>query len=349
MKPVKLFSALLFSSLPALAAAAPKVVTDIAPVHSIVARIMEGVGEPDLMVPPGVSPHDYSLRPSTAGALQDADLVFEVGPELFPWFADTISSLNQDAKVVVLTAVPDMEVLEFDEEAHDHGHDDDHDHDHEEHGHEDHDHDHGHEHEEEHHDHDHEEHAEAEHDDHGHDDHGHDHGPVDPHIWLNPDNGLEIGRAVADALSEIDPDNADAYAANLEAFTSEISDLSQEIEAKIEPVRGAGYLVFHDAYGYFEDRFGIDSAGWLSASDASKPGAGRLTEVREMVQSGEVTCIFAEPQFDAKLVETVREGSGLRTGVLDPVGFDLEPGPELYGQLLNGIADGLAGCLADES
>lgn len=318
MKAIRPALLAVFVALPGVLPAAPRVVVDVAPVQSIVARIMQGAGVPDLMVPPGVSPHDYSLRPSRAAMLQDADVVFEVGPELLPWFGDTVAALAPDATTVVLTGTPGMQLMEFGQD-HSDGHD--------EHG------DHG-----EHHD------RHAEHGEEGHD-HAHAAGSIDPHVWLDPDNAVVIAGIAAEVLAEVDPENADLYAGNFDGFSKDIITLSNEIEKMVEPLHGKGFLVFHDAWGYFEHRFGLESAAWLSAGDGGRPGAGRIARVQELARSGEVSCIFSEPQFDAKLLEAMRDSGRLRTGVLDPVGFDLEPGPELYPVLMRRIAQSLAACL----
>ncbi|MDA0185998.1 MAG: zinc ABC transporter substrate-binding protein [Proteobacteria bacterium] len=350
----------------------PSVAVDIAPVHSLVARVMQGVGEPSLIVAPGASPHEYSLRPSEATALQEADLVFWVSPDLTPWLEGAIETLAGDATVTELLEVDGTTELAFREgasfEVHDHGDEDhadedhvdgdhdDHDHDHDEHAEgEEHD-EHGHEeHAEEagHDDHGHEEHAEG--DDHGHDDHeehadadgheGHDHGAYDPHAWLSPDNGAVWLNAIAAQLSAADPDNAGAYFANAAAGRDELTALSAEINGILDPVRGRNFIVFHDAYQYFETAFDFPASGAISVSDASDPSPARIAEIQARVAEQGVTCVLSEPQFDPGIVAAVMDGSEANTGVLDPLGSDLEPGPDLYGNVLRNLATALADCL----
>ncbi|MEM8823618.1 MAG: zinc ABC transporter substrate-binding protein [Pseudomonadota bacterium] len=335
-------------------AEAPRVAVDIAPVHSLVARVMDGVGTPDLIIPAGASPHEYNLRPSEAQALQDATLVFWIGEDLTPWLEDPIETLAGDATATALLEAEGTIELEFREnalfEAHDHGdehgHGDHaeeaaHDHDHaegEEHGHDDHGHDH-----EEHaaahdHDHDHEDHA-------GHDDHGHAHGAHDPHAWLSPDNAANWLNVIAGQLSAADPDNAGAYFANAAAGRAEIEALKAEIAATLDPVRGGSFIVFHDAYQYFEAAFDFPASGAISISDASDPSPARIAEIQARVQGEGVGCVLSEPQFNPAMVATVLDGTEASTGILDPLGSDLEPGPDLYPQLLRNLADTLAGCL----
>ena len=337
----------------------PQVATDISPVHSLVAQVMEGVGEPALIIAPGASPHEYSLRPSEAGALQEADLVFWIGPDLTPWMTDAIDTLASNAVVTTLMDADGTTVLPFREsalfEAHAHG-DEDHDHgkdhdehghddhaDHDDHGHEDHaDHDdHGHEEPADHDDHAHEEHAD--HEDHGHDDHAH--GAHDPHIWLSPDNGAVWLNAIAAQLSAIDPDNAGTYYANAAAARDDLAATRTEIETILDPVRDRNFIVFHDAYQYFETAFNFPASGAISVSDATDPSPARIAEIQDRVKDQGVTCVLSEPQFDPGIVEAVMEGSEARTGVLDPLGSDLEPGTDVYGQVLRNLAKTLADCL----
>ena len=360
----------------------PNVVADIAPVHSLVARVMEGVGTPDLIIPPGASPHEYSLRPSEAGALQDAGVVFWIGEDLTPWLHDALETLAADAEVVALLEDDGIEHLEFREgalfEAHDHGdHDGDGDHDeHDEHGHDDHDehahddhekdhddHDHDAHAEEGHDDHDHEEHGEEGHDDHGHEEHaedghddhdheehaggheGHDHGEHDPHAWLSPENAGVWLNTIAAKLSAADPDNAGAYFANAAAGRAELEALSDEINAILDPLRGQRFVVFHDAYQYFEVSFDFPASGAISVSDATDPSPARIAEIQGRVANEGIDCILSEPQFNPQLVATVMDGTGASTAVMDPLGSGLEPGTELYPQLLRNMATALAGCL----
>src|SRR6056297_1330225 len=327
----------------------PRVAADIAPVHSLVARVMQGVGDPSLIVAPGASPHEYSLRPSEAAALQDADLVFWVSPGLTPWLDGAIETLAPKANVTELlevdgtTELPFREGALFDAHAHgDEGHDEGYDghseHDHEDHG------------DEESHvkdaEHDHDEHGQDDDDHEEHADHkGHDHGEHDPHAWLSPDNGAVWLNAIAAQLSKADPDNAGAYFANAAAGRDELTALSDEINGILDPVRDRNFVVFHDAYQYFETAFDMPASGAISVSDAADPSPARIAEIQARVIDQGVTCVLSEPQFDPGIVAAVMDGSDAETGVLDPLGSDLEPGPELYGNVLRNLATALADCL----
>lgn len=354
----------------------PNVAVDIAPVHSLVSRVMDGVGTPDLIVSPGASPHEYNLRPSEAAALQEADLVFWIGEDLTPWMEGAVETLATGATVTTLLESDGTVLLDFREdalfEAHDHddhddhddednkdhdhddahaedAHDDDHDHDHGDHAddkeHDDHAHDDEHEHEDEH---GHEDHAEHDnHDDHedheGHDDHAH--GDHDPHAWLSPANAEIWLNTIAAQLSAADPDNAGAYFANAAAARDEMAALSAEVAETLEPVRGGSFIVFHDAYQYFEDAFDFPASGAISLGDATDPSPARIAEIQGRIREEGVDCVLAEPQFNPGIVATVLDGTEAKTGVIDPLGSDLEPGTALYSQVIRNMAKTLADCL----
>ncbi|MBO9434982.1 zinc ABC transporter substrate-binding protein [Ruegeria sp. R13_0] len=363
----------------------PSVAVDIAPVHSLVARVMDGVGEPSLIVQPGASPHEYNLRPSEAAALQEADLVFWIGEDLTPWMENAVETLAGGATVTTLLEADGTTLLDFREdalfEAHDHGDDEDHDdHGHEDHGddhkdehahddhddhkderaHDDHD-DHAHDdhddHKDEHghDDHDHDKEDDHAHDDHGHEEHadhddhddheGHAHGEHDPHAWLSPANASTWLNVIAAQLSAADPENAGKYFENAAAARAEMEALSAEIAETLEPVKGGSFIVFHDAYQYFENDFDFPASGAISIGDASDPSPARIAEIQARIRDEGIDCVLAEPQFNSGLIATVLEGTEANTGVIDPLSTELEPGPALYPQLLRNMANTLAECL----
>ena len=346
----------------------PVVAADIAPVHSLVSMVMEGVGSPKLIVATGASPHEYNLRPSEAAALQDADLVFWMGEGLTPWMEDAIETLATNADVTELLKSDEITLLEMREdalfEAHDHGHDDvhaDEDHDHDDHAkhdedtehahgdehddHDDHDHD-NHDEEEAHAHDDHDDHEDHDHKDHDHDDHaGHDHGAFDPHAWLSPDNASTWLNQIAAQLSAADPDNAGTYFANAQSAREAMDALTVEVAETLKPVRGGSFVVFHDAYQYFENAFDFPASGAISLSDASDPSPARIAEIQGRIREEGVDCVLAEPQFNQGIVATVLGDTDANTGVIDPLGAALEPGAELYPQLIRNMAGTLADCL----
>ncbi len=370
-------------SLTATGYAAPAVVTSIKPVHSLVAGVMEGVGTPEIIVDGAASPHTYSLRPSQAASLEKADLVFWIGPRIETFLTNPLETIGQNATVVELGDAHGLTRLALREggafESHDHDHDhgdhadhDDHDHekhaehaDHDDHDHEKHadhdDHD-DHDHEKhaehaDHDDHDHEKHAEhADHDNHdhekhaGHDDHADDaHGEFDMHVWLDPQNAKALVHEIEEALVKADPENAGKYEANAARLEARLDELTTEVSAVLEPVKDRSFIVFHDAYPYFENRFGISAAGSVTVSREVAPGAARVSEIREKVESLGVTCVFSEPQFEPKIVEVITENTNASSGVLDPLGANFDNGGELYFTLIRTLADNMRTCLSGNS
>ncbi|SDX11780.1 zinc ABC transporter substrate-binding protein [Litoreibacter albidus] len=337
--------ATLFATIPTLSMAdVPRVVTDIAPVHSLVAQVMGDLGKPELLLPANVSPHSFALRPSQAAALEQADAVFWMGEALTPPLEPMLKKLASTAANVAFLDLAQTQTHEFRD--HDAAIEDAHDEHEEEHKH-DAEHDHGeHEHEEEHkHDaeHDHGEH-EAEHDHGGHEGHAHDHEGTDPHAWLNPDNALAWLPVIVAELSALDPENAATYTANAEAAQAELEATINDITEILTPVKGKAFVVFHDAYRYFEDRFDVGSKASISISDASAPGPARVERIQTLVRDLKVSCAFSEPQFSAGLVDTVLEGTDANAAILDPMGVNQTAGPDLYNNVLRDMAQAIAHC-----
>ncbi|RMH53398.1 MAG: zinc transporter [Alphaproteobacteria bacterium] len=355
-------------AVPGPAQASPRVVADIPPVHGLVARVMAGVGKAALLIPAAASPHGRGLRPSEAALLDGADLVVWIGPALSPGLARAVASLAGRARLLTLLEVPGTRLLEWRapplpdaagpggdrdpadggggvDRAVDHARDDAHDHarDHardDAHDHADDDgHDHAHDHARD----DGHDHAR----DDGHDD-GQDHahaGPVDPHAWLDPANARTWVAAIAESLAALDPANAARYRANAAAAVAELAALEAELAARLAPLRGAGFVVMHDAYRYFEARFGIAALAALSPADAASPGAARLGAVADLVARGMARCILIEPQLPDRLAAALAGAGGARLGRLDPLGADIEPGPGHYPAMLRRMAADLAACI----
>jgi len=317
---------------------APKVAVDIGPVHSLVSRVMQGIGTPDLIVQVGATPHSYSLRPSEAKALQDAQVVFWMGEGLSPWMEGALDTLSSNANIITLLERDETILMEFREGTlfEEHDHDDHGDEKHDDHGDEKHD-DHG--------DEKHDDHGDEKHDDHGdekHDDHGH--GSHDPHAWLSPDNAKIWLNLIASQLSVADPGNAGTYFANATAGRTEIDSLKTEVSSLLEPVKGKKFIVFHDAYQYFEKTFDFSASGAISLGDASKPSPGRVAEIQGRIQEESIDCVLSEPQFNKGLVATVMVGSKAKTSVIDPLGVGLALGPDLYYDLIRNMAKTLVDC-----
>ena len=327
------------------------VVTSIKPVHSLVSGVMQGVGSPTVIIEGAGSPHTYSLKPSQATQLQDADLVFWMGDELEPFLVDAAQNIARNAELVNLFDSHGLKKIRFREGGMFDEHDDHDDHakdDHDDHGKEKHakdDHD----------DHGHDKHAKDDHDDHGHDKHAkddhddHGHGEFDPHVWLDPINAKAIVHEIEEALVKADPKNAKKYEANAVRMAGKLDQLVTELRAQLQPVQGKGFIVFHDAYQYFEQRFGVAAIGSITVSPEVMPGAERVRDLREKIKDLGATCVFSEPQFEPKLVRTLVDGTGARTGVLDPLGSSLTKGPDLYFQLVREMARSLKECLSAKS
>ncbi|MGY2574226.1 zinc ABC transporter substrate-binding protein [Vibrio sp. C8] len=299
----------------------PKVAVDIAPLHSLVTQVMDGVGEPDLLIRPEASPHDYHLRPSEAKALSQAEVVFWIGEGLTPWLEKPLSSLASSATKVEMMEIEETTLYSFREgatfEAHVHS----------EEGHDEH-----HEHEEHEHDHD------AHHDPHHHGDH-------DPHVWLDPKNAEVWVEAIAGALSNVDAEHAHVYKDNAKATIIRLHQLNDEIKKQAQSLNGIKFIVFHDAYQYFEQRFQLLASGAISISDASKPSPARISEIRQTVKDLGVTCVFTEPQFNPELINTVFEKSTVTTiGTMDPIGANIAPGKDQYRSLLMAMISSLKQC-----
>ena len=317
----------------------PSVAVDIAPVHSLVSHVMGSLGEPALVVSHGASPHGYSLRPSEAQSLQEAEIVFWVSEGLTPWLPDTIGTLSSNAAQVELIEVDGVTELDYMEgalfETHEHGdeHHGDDEHTADDHG------------DDEHHD---DEHAKNDHGDDEHASHGdneHAHGEHDPHAWLDPSNAAIWLETIAAELSKADPDNAEIYMANAAAGKAELEQLQSDVNEILAPVRERSFIVFHDAYQYFENAFDFPSAGAISIGDASKPSPARIQEIHDRVAQANVSCVLSEPQFNPDLVNTVLDGTDAHTSVVDPLGSQLDIGSNLYPQLLRDLATTLAGCV----
>jgi zinc transport system substrate-binding protein len=317
-----IISFLLASAALPVAADVPRVVTDLPPVHSIATQVMAGVAEPVLLLDRGANAHSFQLRPSQAAALSRADLVVWIGPEMTPWLDRALDGLSEDAVRLGLLNAPETFTRRFgDAGGEDHDHDHDHAHDHgaaEQPG---------------------PETADTDHDDHGHD-------GVDPHAWLDPANAMAWADLMAAELGRLDPENAGTYSANAAKAKAGIAALDAEIAASLAPLHDRPFVVFHDAYGYFTDHYGLHPAGAIALGDATSPGAARLAALQASIGQSGTICLFPEAQHDPALVQQMAETSGARIGrALDPSGSSLELGAGNYAELLRNMAFALTECL----
>jgi zinc transport system substrate-binding protein len=302
-------STMLFA--PNAALAAPDVVVSIKPIHSLVASIMEGVAEPGLILKGAGSPHTYQMKPSDADALQNATLIFWVGPEFERFMEKPMESLGGKAKVIELEKAAGLTLLPTRESGTFEPHADEAEHAH----------------------------AEGE---------GHDHGDEehDLHIWLSTANAKVMASEIASSLAAADPANAARYHQNLTKLDARLDALAAEIKTTVAPVKDKPFIVFHDAYQYFEKEFGVNVAGSITVTPENMPGAARISEIHEKLKTLGASCVFAEPQFEPKLINVVLEGTKSKTGTLDPEAATLTEGPDLYFELMRGLAGSLKNCLS---
>ena len=296
-----------------------KVVASIKPIHSLASYLMDGIAKPDLIVDGYASPHGFAMKPSHAKMLQNADLIFWVGEDLESFLEKPLSSIAKKAEKIELMDTKGLQVLKFRErnifDEHDH---DDHGHD-----------DHGK--------------KEDDHDDHGHDDHdGHAHGEFDPHIWLDPINAKAMLNEMAEHLIENDPKNEAKYKSNLAKALQEIDKLTIDVMTDLS--NSVSSIVFHDAYQYFEERFNVKVLGAFTVNTDVMPGAEQLAEIREIIEHDKVACVFSEPQFNPDIINAVAKDMKIKTGVLDPLGATLDPGKDLYFNLIRNMSASFKGC-----
>jgi zinc transport system substrate-binding protein len=289
---------------------------------------MDGVGKPDLIVDGYASPHGFSMKPSHAKMLQNADLIFWVGEDLESFLEKPLNSIAKKAEKIELMEIKGLTKLEFRErnifeEHDDHGHDDHKEHAHKENKHDDHK-EHGH--------------KEDKHDDHQ----GHAHGDHDPHIWLDPMNAKIILNEMVEHLIENDAKNASKYKSNLKKALKDIDKLNKDVKKELS--KSTASIVFHDAYQYFEKRYDVNILGAFTVNTDVMPGAEQLAEIREIIEHDKVTCVFSEPQFNPDIIKAVAKDMNIKTGVVDPLGATLDPSKDLYFKLIRNMSASFKGC-----
>ncbi|MDA9042353.1 zinc ABC transporter substrate-binding protein [Candidatus Pelagibacter sp.] len=319
MKKIHLISTLIgLLAFSTLAKADLKVVTSIKPIHSLASYIMDGVGSPGLIVDGYNSPHSFQLKPSHAKMLEQADIIFWIGEDLENFLEKPLATIAKKAEKIELLEIKGIKKLKFRErnifEEHE-GHDD-----------------HG------------DDAKKEEHDDHGHDakkeehdDHeGHGHGEYDPHIWLDPINAKVILNEITEHLIENDSKNAAFYKSNLAKALAKIDKLI--IDVITETNTDLSYVVFHDAYQYYENRFNVNILGAMTVNPDVMPGAEQIHEIHEVIEHDNVSCILSEPQFNPDIIKSIAKDTNVKTGVLDPLGANLKPGKDLYFDLIRNMS-----------
>ncbi len=279
-----------------------RVLTSIKPVHSLVAAVMAGVGKPELLIKGANSPHNFSMKPSDARALSQADIIFWIGKDIEVSLTRPLKTLAATAAVVELSKTPGLELL-----ASRSG---------------------------------------------GITEQGQAKNPspgkIDPHFWLNPDNAKVMVEEIARILSLSDTKNASRFAANGAALIARLNALNQELETKLKPVKTVPFIVFHDAFQYFEKRFSLNALGTITLNPDRAPGARKIIQIREKIISANVSCVFSEPQFKPAIVKTVIQNTSAKMASLDPLGIDIPAGPDAYFLLLRSITNSLVSCLGKE-
>ena len=277
-----------------------KVVTTIKPIHSLVAGVMDGLGSPSLIVDGSNSPHNFSLKPSHAKMIEDAEIIFWVGEDLETFMIKPLESIANNATKVSFMDLDSIIKLKFKEEniLEVEGYDDDHD-----------------------------DHADGE---------------FDAHIWLDPKNAIEIVNEIAKTLSLKDPNNKNVYYSNAEKLNHSLNELIEKINLSIN--KDARFIVFHDAYQYFEKRFDVSSAGALILNEEALPSAKKVSEIHKIIKKQNINCIISEPQFNPNIIKSIAQDSSILTGSFDPLGSSFDTNKNLYFEMILSLSNSLKDC-----
>ena len=316
-KLVSLIFLTLFASSSVIASETKGVITTIQPINSLVSAVIGNTGKSISLIPAEISPHEYKLKPSDAKKLQEGNIIFYVSNHLESSVTKVFENLPKNIKIINLMEESEINHLEIrDNEAwerHDH------------HGHDDHD----------------------DHDKHGkkHDDHDDHEIEDDVHIWLSPDNAIKIITKVKKELSLYFPENANVYNQNATKFIAKINNLKKELTQELSPIKDKPYVVFHDAYQYFEKTFGLNAVGSVALEGDIASSPKQISFIKDKIVKLKASCVFQEPQFDSKLVKIVVEGTNAQIGTLDPLGVNVSGKEDFYLQLLRNMSKSLKECL----
>ncbi|MBT2295082.1 zinc ABC transporter substrate-binding protein ZnuA [Pseudomonas fluorescens] len=281
-----------------------KVLTSIKPLQLIAAAVQDGVAVPEVLLPPGASPHHYALRPSDVRKVQSVDLLYWIGPDMESFLPRVLNGRTRPS--VAVQDVPGLTLRHFAQDSHSHAEDD-----------------------------------------HGADEHDHDHRPgtIDAHLWLSPINARVIAAKMAADLSAADPANASRYQSNLKGFNQRLDALDGRLKSRLAGVAGKPYFVFHEAFDYFEDHYGLKHAGVFAVAAEVQPGAQHVAAMRNRLQTVGKTCVFSEPPLRPRLAETLVAGLPVKLAELDALGGYTPATAQGYEQLLEKLGNDLAGCL----
>lgn len=318
---VVIFTTLITSLSLSRVAFALEITTSIKPLQLLVASISTGISQPHLLIPGASSPHDFQLRPSERRQLEQADLIFWVGPALEMSLTKVLQQLPASTRVIALadpTSPPAQQPGPHSDAQHspaEHGH---------------------------------AQHSPSEHSPskHSHAQHSHEGQGADPHIWLDPERAALLAERIADILIEVDPAHQADYQHNLQQFLTRLRLHDQQLRTRLEPLRQRGYFVFHDAYQGFEQHYQLNHLGAFTLSPERRPGARHLAEIRQQLLDQAVVCVFSEPQFPPSLVSRLLEGTQVRQGQLDPLGVEIEADADGYLRLLSQLGDAFEACLS---
>ncbi len=308
-----------------LFAAAPRVAVSVSPVHSLVSGVMQGAGVPELLIPPGHSPHVQPLSPSAVKTVYGADLLVWIGPGFEVTMSKIVAQIERRERVKSLMEDANLHTLPLREQSvwgehgHDHGHEEEEDEDHED-----------------------EEHEDEEHEDEGHE------AALDPHVWLSTENAILIVSAFTDWIARIDSDNRDLYQSNRDKVIARIHQTREQMAALLESVKTVPYIVFHDAWQYYENERQLNAQTSVSRSADHAPAIQQIQDLNQLIRERDIRCVFREPQFESRIIPTVIEGTQARVAVLDPIGAELAPGPDMWHELMLSIATSLKTCLSGE-
>lgn len=284
-----------------------RVLTSIQPLQLIAAAVQDGVGKPEVLLPPGASPHHYALRPSDVRRVAEVDLLYWIGPDMEGFLPRVLNGRSKPT--VAVQGLPGMHLRHFGEDSQSHD-------EHEEHG------------------------DDA-------DEHDHDHRPgsLDAHLWLSTVNARVIAGRMSADLSAADPANTARYQSNLKAFEQRLDALDQRLKDRVAGVAGKPFFVFHEAFDYFESAYGLKHTGVFSVAAEVQPGAQHVAAMRKRLQEAGKTCVFSEPPLRPRLAETLTAGLPVKLAELDALGGTLPVTAQGYEQLLDNLGNGLAGCL----
>lgn len=278
-----------------------KVLTSVKPLQLIAAAVQDGVAVPEVLLPPGASPHNYALRPSDVRKVQSVDLLYWIGPDMEGFLPRVLKGRTLPS--VAMQDLPGLKLRHFAEDNHSHA-------------------------------------EEA-------DEHDHDHRPgnLDAHLWLSPINARVIATKMAADLSAADPANAARYQSNLKVFDERLDALDLRLKARLAGIAGKPYFVFHEAFDYFEDAYGLKHTGVFSVAAEVQPGAQHVAAMRTRLQEVGKTCVFSEPPLRPRLAETLVAGLPVKLAELDALGGYTPATAQGYEQVLEKLGNDLAGCL----